>query len=694
MRYSLTVHPNVDERLGQELVDPLLRRLLWAISIAASLVTVVSAVFGVTRIVVAALANAVIAAAMMLLVRRGWIFAASLIESLVLTASTIYSLTSGYGLLDISILILPSLYLLTSVLLSGYWILIVVVTTNLTLAVIGLAEVWGWLVTPNSRLVQYDDIIDAIILSSTMAAFVQYLISTLRRSIISARSAQARTRDILDATSDAIVIHDAKDGRITEVNETTLKMFGCTREELLSYAPGEARAGGSIDYVEQAVPYVRQAVAEGPQSFEWLAHDKRGNEFWVEAMLRAAKVGDEPCVVAVLRDITLRRRLEQRVTETEKLRAVGQLAGGIAHDFNNQLVGIFGHAEFLLSAAGDNEELRSCADSILASGQRAADLTRQLLAFARRGRNQNLPVDLHQLVNEVTKLARRSIDKRIVIERHLDASCATTVGDASALQNALLNLLLNARDSMPSGGTIRFVSRNVEIAPGDGADQVNSALPPGKYIEVNVTDTGTGIEPNILPKIFEPFFTTKHSGTGMGLAAVQGTMLEHQGAVEVVSKVGRGSTFRLLLPVGNEPSPNAPTRPPLRSQTQYNGSVLVVDDEATVISVVRLALERAGYMVTCCSEGYEALEVCKQQQFDLTLLDVMMPDLDGVELLRRLRASAPRAKVMIMTGHAPENVQARLREFPDVAVIPKPFLPQELVEQVQSALGRPRIAAH
>jgi len=293
-------------------------------------------------------------------------------------------------------------------------------------------------------------------------------------------------------------------------------------------------------------------------------------------------------------------------------------------------------------------------------------------------------------VAEVVALARRSVDKRIKLEQCFDAQHAITVGDASALQNALLNLLLNARDAMPSGGTLRFATRNVDVALATSRDS-ESGLAPGKYIAIEVSDSGSGIEPGILGKIFEPFFTTKSSGTGMGLAAVQGTVLEHQGTLDVSSELGRGSTFRLLLPVGGQLQPveaSASTRP---SVLENSARVLVVDDEATVASVIKQALEDVGYDVNCCSGGQQALEYCRRQQFDLVLLDVMMPDLDGVEVLHRLKASGAHARVIMMTGHAPESIQARLREYPNVAVLPKPFLPQELIQEVRETLAQARV---
>ncbi len=531
----------------------------------------------------------------------------------------------------------------------------------------------------------YDDVVDAAILLTTTGAFVQYLVSTMRRSIVEARVAHKKTRDILDATNEAIFIHDAKDGRIVEVNEPTLRMFACSRNELMGQTSEGSSKQDAPEYSIRAAEYVKRAITEGPQSFEWQARPETENSFWVEVGLRSASIADEARVVAVARDITARRHLEQRVREAETFRAVGQLAGGVAHDFNNQLMAILGNAQFLRDAVAKDAELRNCADSILVSGQRAADLTQQLLAFARRGRVRNLPVDLHQLIAEVIALGRRSIDKRIAIEQHLEAKHAVTIGDPSALQNALLNLLLNARDAMHQGGTVRFVTRNIDIA--DGAQrESNLALLPGQYIEIAVTDTGVGIATEVIGKVFEPFFTTKESGTGMGLAAVQGTVLEHQGTVGVTSELGCGSTFRLLLPTTDKPSATENVSVQESSERTAQGRVLVVDDEPSVTSIVRRALEWGGYEVESCSGGMEAIERYNPNRFHLVLLDIMMPDLDGVEVLRLLRAVNPKVKVMLMTGHTEESVQAQLREFPDVNLLLKPFLPRELLAEIRKAM--------
>jgi PAS domain S-box-containing protein len=675
---------NAEAQLERDLAAPLLKRVLLTIIVAGLSLSLASAAADFRRTLLLAIGNAAIAAVMLAVARRGYAQFASVVVILALVVTTIYAMVSGNGLLDDSLLIFPGIFLMASLLLSSNWLIVVVVIANLAVVTIGIAEIQGSLITNVNFRIQVHDVIEIVIMLGALAAFVHYLVAMMRRVAVEARLAHESVRDILDATSEAIFIHDARDGKILSVNEPTLQMFGYPREAFLGKTPDNLGDDPAPYDAAKAADYIKRAVQEGPQAFEWLARRQDGSTFWVEVALRRARIAKEMRVVAVVRDITERRRLEHRVREAETFRAVGQLAGGVAHDFNNQLVGILGHAEFLQEALARDAELRSCAEAILVSGQRAAELTRQLLAFARKGRRRNVPVDLHQLVTEVIALGKRSIDKRITIEQRLTAACAVTVGDPSALQNALLNLLLNARDAMPKGGTVRFATEVLEVTRTDGNG--SPALGPGRYVVLTVTDTGIGIAPENIEKVFEPFFTTKESGTGIGLAAVQGTVLEHQGNIDVQSEPGQGSTFRLRLPLSDVKVESEPT---LQSAAERaaSGRILVVDDESTVASVVERTLTKGGYAVELCNSGQSALDRYRPDAFELVLLDVMMPDLDGVEVLRKIRAKVPGAKVMLMTGHAGESVEMRLREFPDVVVLAKPFQPKELIEEVRKVLA-------
>lgn len=670
-----------------ESAESLLRRVLRIIVIASLVLGIVAAVVGFKKTWFLALVNAAVAGSMLLLVRQGRIRTASVCVVVSLVATAFYAMMTGQGVHDDSLLIFPNAFLLASLLLGGPWVLATVLLSCGGIALIGVAQVQGlWQPIEASR-VTYLDLVEINVMLGALAAFAHYVVTLMRRAIRDAREAHQSVKDILDATSEAIFIHDAKDGTILDVNAPTLEMYGATREEFLGQTPFDIRGtGGEFDGAK-AAEHLRRAVTEGPQTFEWLAQRKDGERIWVEVGLRCARIANEQRIVAVVRDITDRRELEQQVREAEKLRAVGQLAGGIAHDFNNQLVGIMGNAEFLRSGLADRADLRECAEAVLSSAGRAADLTKQLLAFARKGRRLNVPFDLHHIIREVVTLGKRSVDKRIAIEQRLAATRTVIKGDPGALQNALLNLLLNARDAMPNGGTVTF-----RTSDGDGeADGVSfePTLPDARYIIVEVADDGVGIASEVMGRIFEPFFTTKESGTGMGLAAVQGIVLEHQGAIAVESVLGHGATLRLCLPVTDEPvAVQEPRSRPDASRT--GGRVLVIDDEVAVARVVALTLQLGGIDADVCNSGQEGLAQYHPNQHELVLLDMMMPDLDGVEVLRRIRQKNPRAKVMLMSGHASDAVEARLQEFPDVTVVTKPFSPLQLLEDVTNRLHEER----
>jgi len=351
----------------------------------------------------------------------------------------------------------------------------------------------------------------------------------------------------------------------------------------------------------------------------------------------------------------------------------------VAHDFNNQLVGIIGNAEFLRRRLTGDERMRQSVEAILDSGERAADLTRQLLAFARKGRDRALAVDLHRLILEVVALIERSIDKRISIERDLVAERAVTLGDPSALQSALLNLAINARDAMPAGGRLRFETTNVEVSPGQS---VAAKLAPGRYVRLCVSDTGIGMAPEVQRHAFEPFFTTKDTGTGMGLAAVYGTVRDHEGSVELATQPGHGTTFTLYLPVTTkDPAPSP--QPPIAVGQADHGRVLVVDDEPAVARVARDVLLGIGYQVDVCEGGRAALERFGPDRYDIVLLDITMPEVDGVEILRRLREVDPHVAVLLMTGHASATIRERLRDYPEVSVLSKPFSNERLAAAVR-----------
>jgi signal transduction histidine kinase len=332
--------------------------------------------------------------------------------------------------------------------------------------------------------------------------------------------------------------------------------------------------------------------------------------------------------------VTEQRAMEEQLRHAEKMQAIGQLAGGVAHDFNNQLTGILACGELLEAGLEGDPEKQELAEMIVTAAEHSARLTRQLLSFARKGKGRMVPVDLHGIVQDVLALLRRSFDKRIALRTDLAARPSTTLGDPGQLHNALLNMALNARDAMPQGGELTFATR-VEVLDVARIEAGRLEVAPGRYLAVDVRDTGVGMDAATLAHVFEPFFTTKDvgRGSGLGLAAVYGTTKAHRGAVEVASEVGRGTTFTLHLPLveaeadrqGEEDAPAVEAR----------RRILVVDDERMVRDVLRRLLERAGHQVVVADGGAEGVEIYRRQwhHIDLVILDVMMSDMDGREAL-------------------------------------------------------------
>jgi PAS domain S-box-containing protein len=285
-------------------------------------------------------------------------------------------------------------------------------------------------------------------------------------------------------------------------------MFGYSRDEMVGLNVGHLSCDLPQYSEAEAQRWLQRTAEEGMQVVEWLARRKNGEEFWVEVALQRTEIGGKGRILAVLRDVDARKRMEEQLRQSEKMEAVGQLAGGIAHDFNNQLAGIVGYADLIRSELRGDDDVSDNLDRILVAARRASDLTTQLLAFARKGKYESIAVDVHLIVEEVISLLRRSIDKRIIIERRLNANPQLATGDPTQLQGAILNLALNARDAMPDGGTLTLATRNIRLAAGDEACE-RDEIPPGEYVEVSVADTGLGMDSETQQHIFEPFFTRR-----------------------------------------------------------------------------------------------------------------------------------------------------------------------------------------
>jgi PAS domain S-box-containing protein len=348
-----------------------------------------------------------------------------------------------------------------------------------------------------------------------------------------------------------------EDGRIIYVNDAASAMLGFTRAEFLELPIYVLNA----ETPRAAWPAVWKALKDaGRRTFETSHRAKDGTVIPVEISANYVEFDGEEFSCAFARDIRDRKEIEKRLRQSEKMEAIGALAGGVAHDFNNQLTSIMGYSEILRELVGREVEAAELVDNVLLAAKRAADLTRQLLAFSRKGKYVVEPVDVHGLIAEVAGVVSRTIDRRIQIQLSLEAEVSVVQGDASQLQNAILNLAINARDAMPEGGVLRFSTSN-SSADAPRAPFPGFQTPPGDYVDVRVADTGVGMDEETRAHMFEPFFTTKEQGkgTGIGLAAVYGTVKSHRGGISVESAPARGTTVHVYLPIAGSDAALAPT---------------------------------------------------------------------------------------------------------------------------------------
>jgi PAS domain S-box-containing protein len=379
--------------------------------------------------------------------------------------------------------------------------------------------------------------------------------------------------------------------------------------------------------------------------------------------------------------------LEEQLRHSQKMEAVGTLAGGIAHDFNNILTGILGYADMLCRPGLGDEQTYKAAAVIHKAARRAAELTQQLLGFARKGKYQNVPVDLHGTVEEVIGLLSRTFEKNIVISRAFGADRACVLGDPVQIQQVILNLAVNARDAMPGGGTLMFETSVAEVK----ADHTRRRddPKPGWFVKLTVSDTGCGIPDEVQTRIFEPFFTTKEQGkgTGMGLAMVYGIVKNHGGVVRVASSEGQGTRFEVLIPVASQGEIAAltpcATSPPTRGER-----ILVVDDEEMVRGVLANMLEALGYEVVTAVDGLEAVEIYSErsQEFDLVILDMAMPRMGGRKCFLELKKINPHIKAVLSTGYALDETTQRVLDDGMVGFAQKPYMVHDLSQLVTRAL--------
>ncbi len=421
-------------------------------------------------------------------------------------------------------------------------------------------------------------------------------------------------------------------------------------------------------------------------------------ETFLQVALRPFHEGGKPGALAVLNDATRLKTLEAQFAQSQKMQAIGQLAGGIAHDFNNLLTAIAGHCDLLLLRHGREDPDFADLEQIRQNANRAAALVGQLLAFSRKQTLKPERLDLEDVLSDLTHLLNRLVVERVGLTlSHLGQAAGRRLGrvraDRRQLEQVLINLVVNARDAMPEGGSIVIETEPVTLTEPMPRDR--ALVPAGDYSVIRVIDRGIGIPPENLRKIFEPFFTTKRvgEGTGLGLSMVYGIVKQSGGFIFVDSSPGAGATFSLYLPVfeGEDPPAPAPLAEPRRTALRPGeGVVLLVEDEAPVRAFAGRALRLRGYTVLEAASGEEALHTLADPglEVDLFVTDVVMPGLDGPSWVREALVTRPGAKVIFMSGYAEDSLSEDQARIPHSVFLPKPFSLNDLSETVQAQIGR------
>jgi len=494
----------------------------------------------------------------------------------------------------------------------------------------------------------------------------------------------------LEAVANGIILTDPA-GKILFANKAFCAMTGYALEEILGKTPGFLNSGKhDADFFRA----LWNTILTGRVWQGELINQRKDGTFYNEEMTITPIQGTNGGIshfIAVKQDITKRKQFKEQLHQARKMEAIGQLAGGIAHDFNNLLTVIHGNVQLVLMDESQlKEENRQCLKQVIDATERAGNLTRQLLAFGRKQVIQFQPLNLNDVIGNFTKMLKRVIGEHVVLQCCYAEDLPSVDADIGMIEQILINLIVNARDAMPQGGSIVITTEAISI----DVSRVDShpEAQPGEFVCITVADTGMGIYPEYLPRIFEPFFTTKEAGkgTGLGLATVYGIVKQHQGWIEVSSQLGSGTTFKIFLPAG-APGVKQKLVPQMKASPAVgHEKILLVEDDADVRMVARDVLEASGYQIWEASNGLEALNVWKTNasQIDLLLTDVIMPGgLNGRELSDRLRRERPGLKVILMTGYSPDLM---VKIQPQSHILTKPFSMEGLTETVRNCLDTAR----
>jgi PAS domain S-box-containing protein len=515
-------------------------------------------------------------------------------------------------------------------------------------------------------------------------------VSERKRADRALRESEERYRDLFDNATD-LVCMAAPDGSLLYVNKAW--------QEGTGYSDGEIRRMQLLDIVhsDSRAHYldVFERVLQGERldHVELMLVPKAGIPIAVEANLSCTFKDGQPSVVrGIYRDITERKRVEEHLRRAERMQAAGKLAGGVAHEVNNMMTGVIGFSEFLLRSFGPDDPRRADVEEVIRAGTRAADVTRQLLAFTRQQFLRPQVLNINAVVGEMEKMLRRSVGEDKQLDFRLSPDAGQIRADRGQLEQVLINLVLNARDAMTGHGRVLIETAHSVWDPTYAQRHEGVEIPLGQYVMLAVSDTGCGMDATLQSRIFEPFFTTKPvgQGTGLGLSTVYGIVKQSGGFIWVYSEPGQGSVFKVYLPEAKAVSSAEPL--PEAADAPHGGSenILVIEDEEIVRNLASRGLKDHGYSVVGAKNGVEALEYIRQNPgtVDLVISDVVMPEMGGRELAQNLALFAADLPILFMSGYTGEDVVQRGLLDPGAPFQQKPFTPRVLATKVRTMLDQ------
>jgi PAS domain S-box-containing protein len=536
--------------------------------------------------------------------------------------------------------------------------------------------------TPTQNLALLQTFVGLLAVTALVLAALVTERTTAERALT---ESEMQYRVLFESNPNPLLAYDLDTLGLLAVNEAAVRQYGYTREEFLAMTLQDI-------HLPQDVPAPRDLVARNEAGLrnrgEWRHRRKDGTIIDVEITRNTLTLAGRPAALAMAHDVTKRKSVETQLLQAQKMEAVGRLAGGIAHDFNNLLTVILGSSDLLLEGLRVDHQSRADLEDIHKAGQRAAALTRQLLAFSRQQVLTPQVLDLNALIADLEKMLRRLIGEDIEFRTVLAADLGAVRADPGQLEQVIMNLAVNARDAMPHGGKLTIETVNADLD--DAYAQAHVPLVSGRYAMLAVSDTGIGMDTQVKAHIFEPFFTTKEKGkgTGLGLATVYGIVKQTDGYIWVYSEPGQGTSFKIYLPrVAAAAEPPAP-KPLAPASLAGSETVLLAEDEAAVRNFTRRVLAAHGYTVLTAADGQEALHLAERHAgpIHLLLTDVVMPNMGGRELAERLVAARHEMKVLYLSGYTDDAIVHHGVLEPGIAFLQKPFTLQGLARKLREVL--------